>query len=104
MKFFILSILVFLFARPVFSEPNQQEISEQSVIDPLYSENIAWEEASFTSQKKQRDIARVKKEKILNKSQWQDDLDVLDEIPYSYPQVSRSYLQKRVLAEMGYGY
>ena len=99
MKSLIFSFLVFLFARPVFSEFNQQGGDEQSAIDPLYSESVVWEEAFFASQKRQRDIAQVKEEKVTTRFQWQGDLAILDEIPHSYPRVSRSTLQKRVLAE-----
>lgn len=102
MKSLIFYIFIFLFARPAFSEFNQQEINEQSVIDPLYSKNIVWEEASFADQKNQRDLASIKKENTVHEFQWPGDLEVLGEIPYSYPKVSRFWLEKKVLAEMGY--
>lgn len=101
MKSLIFSIFIFLFVRPAFSEFKQQ-VDEQSVIDPVYSKGIVWEEASFTSQKKQRNIASVKEENTSHEFQWQGNLEVLNEIPYSHPQVSRFWLKKKVLAEMGY--
>ncbi len=102
MKSLIFSLIVFLFARPVLSEFNQQGESDQCVIDLLYSENVSWEEASFSSQRRQRDIAGfVKQDKVTVGFQWQGDLVVLDEIPYSYPRVSRSALQKKISAERG---
>ena len=101
MKPLILSIFIFLSTCPVFSEFNRQ-IDEQSIIDSMYFENIVWEEASFTSRKNQRSLASIKKENNTHEFQWQGDLEVLSEIPYSYPWVSRFWLEKKVLAEMGY--
>ena len=102
MKSLIFYTFIFLFARPGFSEPNQKEINEQSVIDPSYSKNIVWEEASFADQKNQRNPDSIKKDDTVHEFQWQGDIEVLGEIPYSYPRVSRFWLEKKVLREMGY--
>ena len=64
MKIFILSVLIFLFARPVFSEFNQHGGEQFSVIEPLYCEKVIWEEASFSKKKNQRDLAKIKEEKV----------------------------------------
>ena len=102
MKSILLSFVIFIFARPVFSELNQglsQQQMEHSIIDDNYMNEVI-EESTFPNQQAQRDIAQVRTKKAVTNSDWDEHLEVLKEIPYSEAQLSHSGIQRKVLAEM----
>ena len=102
MRSILLSFVIFIFARPVFSELNQNfsyKQMEHSIIDDNYMDEVT-EESTFPNQQAQRDIAQQRTKEALTDSNWDEHLEVLTEIPYSEVQLSHSSLQRKVLSEM----
>lgn len=80
--------------------PLVNENSDESVIEIEYLEDISWEEPAFGSRIPQRDIAEFKEAAEAVEFEWQGQLAVLKEIPYSYPELTRSQLQREVLGKV----
>ena len=100
--FSLLVILVFSFsARAELTTTVADSFDhDEVVIENQWTDNVNWEEPSFSPPKPQRDIAYLKEIDASSiDTDWQGDLEVLKEIPYSYPDLSRLTIQMRTLKD-----
>lgn len=76
------------------------ENRDESVIDMQFVDNVNWEEPVFAGRTEQRDIAEFKEVMEPTEVEWQGQLAVLKEIPYSYPELTRNQLNRQVLGKV----
>ncbi len=97
-----------LIAAVVFSQSASAEFvgtdlmsdDNEVVIEPEIVDNVALEEPIFSSRKSERNIAAADVETTPSNREFQGQLRVVKEIPYSYAWVSHQTMQMRVLAEI----
>lgn len=91
--------LIFFSSQGLWAEIDLSTINKENVvIDSTYVQSVQWEEPSFPSRRAERDLAQMPAE--APEGEWQGQLAVLKEIPYSYPQLNDRILQLRILGEM----
>ena len=103
MKMHPLNLILTLFlAGPVLASDFLDNSSlngtgQEVVIDSTILDNVSHEEPVFSKRGRERDVARTDAAVEPGVYDWQGELVVLSEIPYSYPQLSRGTLEARVL-------
>ena len=97
--FGILSLLVCSAQAEFIDSDDLIGTAEDVIIDNSYVDTVRHEEPSFADRKVEREIANLHTNKTSSEFEWQGQLVVLKEIPYSYPQLSRRTLQLRALNE-----
>ena len=76
---------------------------DETVIVDLELNTHNWQEPIFSNQPRQREVASRGAEETDSESEffeWAGEIQVLGEIPYTYPSLSRTTLQRRVLAQL----
>ncbi len=99
----LILVLSFVFPLLVQADLNSNLINlnkEEVIIDPAIVEAVAWETPQFPPRKSEIDLTRHIATHESQEGEWQGQLSVLKEIPYSYPQLSDRILQLRTLSEL----
>ncbi len=74
--------------------------SDDVVISAEAFQNLQLEDPVFPSRKFERDVATLNEEVKHQDVEWQGQLAVVKEIPYSYPWLTHTTLQLRTLNEI----
>lgn len=98
----LISLLVmpFMAQAEILNDSLVMEDLDAVVIETQYTDKVVLEEPDFGSRRIERDLAQMKVDTQPNDDEWQGQLVVLKEIPYSYPFLSRHTLQLRVINEI----
>ena len=102
MKFFLL-LLIGLFSHASFAQLDGGiTIDEnETVIEESYFRTEELEEPLFSNQASQRTISSLHEASSDDSNyEWSGQLSVVDEIPFSEPQLSRNWIQSQVVEDL----
>ncbi len=99
--FFTMILFVFTGAfAEVGADREVSSSSDHAVIEDQYFAGLSLEEPVFPTRKYERNVARLHGDDSSPDSEWQGQLSVVKEIPYSYPWLSHSTMSLRALNEI----
>lgn len=82
------------------SAPILLPVEDEVVIEQNWLVEVNYEEPVFSDSPGERSLAEATAGSGDSDFKWQGQLKVLDEIPYSYPSISRSHVRDKALAEL----
>ncbi len=98
---FIFSILLTTIVQAEFVGAGLVSDENEAVIEDQFYQDLSLEEPLFSSQKPERGLAGLREDDVAPAPQeWQGQLSVVKEIPYSYAWVSHATMRLRALAEI----